>query len=465
MKNLFPIVAAAIIIGSTSISSRAQEANTETTVNPHKGAIVHSSDQPRHDQNYRPTKKKRPQWLSEETTVLIIGNHTADEMIIKENAKALFRKTHPQEYQVVGMPRFMITDKKAKATFAIGGFVNFRTAYDLGGIMNPTTDFVPYSIPMVGDALNSERLLMSANTSRLYFRTVISTRNGGPLEGYIEVDFRGPGNSLRLRQAYIKYYGFKIGQAVTTFSDPNGSFNTIDFEGPNGYTYGRNLMIQYTHNWTNGVGVGIAVEYPVVNATYGLASNAVYQRVPDIPAYVQYSWGKYGSHIRASGVLRNMFYANKIRNVNTDQLGWGAQLSGSFGIAGLVTLYGQMLYGEGITPYISDLQDTHFDMMPNPHSPGAEFATPMMGWLAGAQFNITKKIPLTVGYSQVKMFDPKGAMMPNDYNIGQYIVANIFYKFNKSWKVGVEYLYGTRTNFNGNFAQTHRIQSSVQLNF
>lgn len=435
MKNLIPLVAAALVLGSTSIDASAQK-----------------------------QKKERPKWLDEETTVFIIGNPNANELIIKQQAIDLFQRTHPQEYQGVGMPRFMITDKKAKATFAIGGFVNFRAAYDLGGIMSGTVDFVPYAIPMMQNPLNNERLLMSASTSRLYFRTVIDTK-GGPLEGYIETDFRGAGNNLRLRQAYIKYYGFKIGQAVTTFSDPNGAFNTIDFEGPNGYTYGRNLMVQYTHEWKNGLGVGIAMEYPVVNATYGSGSSAVYQRVPDIPAYLQYSWGKYGSHIRASGIIRNMFYANNIQNSNGDQLGWGAQLSGSLGIGGVVNFYGQFLYGEGITPYIEDLQGTPYDMMPNPTNPGAEFATPMMGWLAGAQFNITKRIPLTVGYSQVTMFDKYNSMAPTDYHIGQYVVGNIFYKINRTWKVGMEYLYGTRINFNGDFASTHRLQAAVQLNF
>lgn len=457
MKTIITVVAVAMTLGSTSIKSQAQP-RTEANVYPHHVQAAQNNKDP------QSRKKQRPAWLDQETTVFILGNPTGDELIIKERAMNLFQKTQPNEYQGVGMPRFMITDRKARATFAIGGFINLRTAYDVRGIMSPTVDFVPYQIPMTNNPLNGERFLMSANTSRLYFRTVIDTK-GGPLEGYVETDFRGAGNSLRLRQAYIKYYGFKLGQAVTTFSDPNGSFNTIDFEGPNGYTYGRNLMVQYTHEWRNGFGVGLAMEYPVVSATYAGGASAVYQRVPDVPAYLQYSWGKFGSHIRASGIIRNMFYANNIQGVNGDQLGWGAQLSGSLGIGGVVKFYGQFLYGEGITPYIADLQGTPYDMMPNPAAPGTELSTPMMGWLAGLQFNLTKRMPLTIGYSQVTMFDKEGMMAPTDYNIGQYVVGNLFYKVNRTFKVGVEYLYGTRTNFNGDFAASHRIQTMVQLNF
>lgn len=406
-------------------------------------------------------KKPRPEWLDETTTVFVLGNAGENELVIKESALEYFRKNHRTGFQTEKMPRFLITDKSAKAVFAIGGFVDFRTAYDFNNVMN-NVDFVPYDITMRSTSTNNQRLLMDASTSRLYFKTVVKTKNG-PLEGFVSTDFRGAGNTLRLREAYVSYIGFTLGQTTTTFADLNASFNTIDFQGPNGYTYGRNLLARYEHKWKNGISAALALEYPNVSATYGLNNSAIYQRVPDIPAYVQYAWK--GGHIRASGIIRNMFYLNEVKKVDLDAIGWGAQLSGSFDIGKVVTLYGDVVYGKGITPYIQDLQGVGMDLMSNPMGAGQMSSVETMSWLVGAQFNITSRLPLTVGYSQVSLFDKNSLLTSSDYKIGQYVVANMFYNISRYWNVGVEYLYGARTDAGGSFGQSHRIQAAVQFNF
>lgn len=407
-------------------------------------------------------KKPRKSWLDETTTVFVIGGNRSHDSV-KDQARRYFFRSQRPGFRQVDMPRFVITDSKAKAAFAIGGFVNFRTAYDFNEVL-PNLDFVTYDIPTTSTNRGSQRVLMDASTSRLYFKTIVATKKG-PLVGYIETDFRGQGNSLRLREAYVSFMGFTLGQTVTTFNDPQASFNTIDFEGPNAYTYGRNLMIQYRYGFKNGISVGVAAEYPVVSATYGSASAGIYQRVPDIPAYVQYAWNEGKSHIRASGILRNMFYRDNASMVDMDGLGWGAQLSGVFAIGKRVNLYGQALYGKGITPYIQDLQGSGLDIVPNMMNNGRMSSPAAMAWLIGGQINVIPKLPVTLGYSQVTLFDNNNMMQGSDYRIGQYVVANVFYNISRTWNVGIEYLYGTRINFDGAMGHSNRIQAAVQFNF
>lgn len=399
---------------------------------------------------------------AQNTTVMVIGDNAADDAI-KESVREYFVATYEPGFQQVKAPKFLITDKSTKAAFTIGGFVNFRTAYDFNQVLD-NLDFVTYQIPMVGSSINNQRVLMDGSTSRLYFKTVVSTRNG-PLVGYIETDFRGPGNSLRLREAYVSYYGFTLGQTTSTFCDLGASFNTIDFEGPNAYTYGRNLMVQYKYKASSGFSFAVAAEYPVVSATYGNLNKPAYQRMPDIPAYVQYAWSGGASHIRASGIVRNMSYLDQRESQLMDKTGWGAQLSGTFKVGSLLQLYGQALYGEGITPYIQDLQGVGLDLVPNHTGSGDMQTVAAMAWLAGAQINITRKMPLTVGYSQVTLFDNHGDLSSSDYRIGQYLATNLFYNFSPLWSVGVEYLYGTRINFSGQTGAANRVQACIQLNF
>lgn len=398
----------------------------------------------------------------DQTSVIVIGDPMNE--TVKIQATEYFSKTLRQGPQQVKMPKFLITDKKSRAVFAIGGFVNFRTAYDINDVVD-NIDFVTYDIPMVSTPSNAQRLLMDASTSRLYFKSLIMTGTDKPIEAYIETDFRGPGNSLRLREAYVSWNGLTAGQTVTTFCDLAASFNTIDFEGPNGYTYGRNLMLQYKHGWDNGLSLGIALEYPAVSATTGTKAYIIPQRVPDIPAYVQYAWNKGASHIRASGIIRNMFYRNDVDNVTEDCIGWGAQLSGVFSISKNITAYGQFLYGQGITPYIQDLAGNGLDMIPDMNISGKLQPTVVTSWLVGAQFNLTSKMPLTIGYSQVLLDNKNSAYVPGQYKLSQYIVGNMFYNFNRMLSVGVEYLYGTRYDENDAFGRANRIQAAVQLNF
>lgn len=401
-------------------------------------------------------------WKLDDTYVVVLGD--PDNEQVKVKAIKYFQQTLRKRHQQVGMPKFLITDKKNKAVFTIGGFVNFRTAYDMNNVVD-NIDFVTYKIPMSSTPSNMQRLLMDASTSRLYFKSLIATPSGKPIETYIETDFRGVGNSLRLREAYIAWNGLTVGQTVTTFCDLGASFNTIDFEGPNAYTYGRNMMVQYKKHWDNGWGVGVAAEYPVVSATTGSYAAMIPQRVPDIPAYVQYSWDKGESHIRLSGIVRTMFYEDKVTANVENTFGWGAQVSGAIQLAKPLTLYGQFLIGESIAPYVQDLAGYGYDLLPSQMVDG-KLRTPMTSaWLAGMQYNITPKMPITLGYSQVLMMDKYGCQTASQYKLSQYVVANLFYNFSKSLWVGVEYLYGTRYNYDDAFGKAHRIQLAVQLNF
>lgn len=403
------------------------------------------------------------EFIGGKTTVMVVGGTPEDELV-KVQAIDYFRRTLRPGPQQVGMPSFIITDKNNRASFAVGGFVKFRTAYDFNSEVQ-NLDFVTYDIPMQRTPQNKQRLLMDASTSRLYFKTVINTGTVGPIEAYIETDFRGSGNNLRLREAYVSVGGFLAGQTVTTFCDLAASPNTIDFEGPNAYTYNRNLMIRYSKTFNPHWSIAIAAEFPSLQATTCQNAEVIPQRVPDIPAYVQYAWNQSQSHIRLSGIVRNLSYFDKIKEKTTSSVGYGVSLSGIVKACSFISFTGQVLYGQGLTPYIADLNTAPLDLIPDPEHPGRLTAPPVMSWLASTQMNFTKKLALSLGYSQVHVWNSHGFFNANEYKLSQYVVSNMFYKFNPAIQVGIEYLYGTRINQNNAFAKAHRVQAMVQLNF
>lgn len=466
MKNLHKTVfSLALLLGSTSLLY-AESDNTDgvsTSATMASGAITQDPQYGKSDKKSSKARHYVNEFLGGKTTVMVVGGTPQDELV-KVQAIDYFRRTLRPGPGQVGMPSFIITDKNNRASFAMGGFVKFRTAYDFNGEVQ-NLDFVTYDIPMQRTPQNRQRLLMDASTSRLYFKTVINTTAVGAIEAYVETDFRGAGNNLRLREAYVSVGGFLAGKTVTTFCDLAAAPNTIDFEGPNAYTYNRNLMVRYSKTFNPHWSMAIAAEFPGLQATTGPDAEVIPQRVPDIPAYVQYAWNQGQSHVRVSGIVRNLNYYNKISDKITSSVGYGVSLSGVVRACSFISFTGQALYGQGITPYIADLNTAPLDLIPDPEHPGKLITPPVMSWLIGAQMNFTKKLTMNLGYSQVHVWNRDGFFQANEYKLSQYIVSNMFYKINPAIQVGLEYLYGNRTNQNNAFQKAHRIQAMVQLNF
>ena len=413
--------------------------------------------------------KKHKDHYKKRHNVLIIGADPESDRIWMMKGKIIdtYARTTKDGFQQSGVPNFIISSPSGKAIFGIGGFVNFRTAYNWNNVID-SKDFVTSAIPMTTTTQNKQRLLMDVSTTRLYFKTIINSRFLGPIESYIETDFRGNGTSLHLREAYVAFKGVTLGQTATTFVDLKAAPNTIDFEGPNAYTYSRNLLIRYNFSITPHWDFAIAAEMPDVSATTpGTAAHIIPQRVPDIPLYAQYNWNGGNSHVRASGLLRTMnYYDNTDMNTET-VLGWGAMLTSNIKVHRSICAFGQIVYGEGIENYIQDITGKGYDLVPNPNYSGELQTLPTMGWMVGIKANITKRWQMNGAYSQVQIWNDNSyfAQAPDTYKLSKYIVANLLYNITPSLNVGAEYLYGTRKNANNAMANANCAQMMIQLSF
>lgn len=403
------------------------------------------------------------------STILIIGADPQkdDIWIIKNNAIDIYTKTLKYGFQQSEVPNFIISDRFSNAVFGIGGFVNFRTSYNWNNVIG-SKDFDTYDIPMLGTPKNRQSLLMDASTTRLFFKTILQAGSLGQVEAYIETDFRGRDNVLHLREAYISFLGLTLGQTTTTFADLKASPNTIDFEGPNAFTYKRNLMIRYNYDLNTRWNFAIALEMPNVSATtVEKGAYIIPQQIPDIPLYAQYNWDKGKSHVRASGVFRAMnYYDNTLMSKET-VLGWGAMLSTNIELCPWANFFGQVVYGEGIENYIADLGGNGLDLVPNKSYRGQLQTLPAMGWFAGFQTKFMKDFQMNVTYSQVNVWNKNNyfEQAPDTYKMAQYIVANVFYNILPALEVGVEYLYGTRKNADNVMKHANCAQVMIQFTF
>lgn len=381
-----------------------------------------------------------------------------------------FKETHRCGFQQPHNPQFIFATRNNSFALGIGGMVNLRTSYDFSGAMG-NIDFVPYDIPMSKSYSTRQRVMMDASTSRIFVKAVINSRLLGRVVVFTDMDFRGGAEFSyipRLRTAYVQVKGFTFGRDVTTFCDLAAAPTTVDFQGPNAYNFNFNEMIRYEHSFLHRhLTVGIAAEMPVVNGTYGENFSAIYQRVPDGIAYVQYAWGENrSSHLRVSGVIRDMYLHNNLRGKNTTQLGWGVQLSGHIELGRWVDIYMNGVYGRGITPYIQDLTGSLYDVAYDPSNPKRMQTMPMWSWQAAAQINLVPgRCWLAGGYSEVHLEKHNGYLADNQYNVGTYIFGNAFCKVTNNLTIALEYLHGSRKDMNGMKNAANRVSLMAQYNF
>lgn len=385
------------------------------------------------------------------------------------NAVQDYAETHRKGFQQVEKPQFVFASKNNKFSFSFGGYINLRAGYDFMGSVD-NIDFIPYDIPVPGNYDSKQKLMMDATTSRLFVKAIANTRALGRVVVFVDSDFRGGAEGSytpRIRSAYVSFLGFTFGRDVTTFCDLSAAPTTIDFQGPNAYNFNFATMIRYQYAFADDhLSFGLAAELPNVSGTYGESFATLRQRVPDFPMYFQYAWGAgRDSHIRASGVLRNMYLHNLTTGNNTSLFGWGVQFSGSIKCCDWFRLFMNGVYGKGITPYIQDLTGSGLDFTPNPQNPDQIQTMPMWGWQAAGQVNFTRRLWLSGGYSTVHVEKNHGFYSTDEYKQGQYIFGNVFYAITPRCKVAAEYLRGTRENMNSEMNHANRINVMVQYNF
>ena len=361
------------------------------------------------------------------------------------------------------------TSPNQRFTFSFGGSLIVRGSYDFKGVVN-SIDFIPYEIPVPGNYATRQKISMDASTSHIIMKAVARSPKLGPVTITIDADFRGgaPGSyTPRIRTAHVSALGFTLGRDVTTFCDLQAAPTTIDFQCPNAYNFDFATVLRYEVDFArNHMRFGLACELPRVSGTYNDSFAPIPQRMPDFPFYLLYAWGPdRSSHIRTTGIVRNLYLHNLRTGNNTSRLGWGAQLSGTIRMGRPLRLFFNGVYGRGITPYILDLIGSGLDFAPDPANPDRMRTIPTWGGQAALQADLSKRLSVTGGYSTVRVEHENGPLPADRYRQGQYIFCNIFCTLTPLCRVAAEYLHGTRRNMDGAAGAANRVSLQVQYNF
>jgi hypothetical protein len=365
------------------------------------------------------------------------------------------------------------------------GFVMVDAIHDFQRI-DPDWDdaFRPSKIPtdegqFGGDGQSS----VSVKQSRFGIKGSMPTGEGNtPLTFKFDFDLFGTGDNagqttFRLQNAYGEWGSLLAGQTDSLFMDIDVFPNTIDYWGPPGMVFYRNVQIRWTPFRTDNSHFAIAIERPGndvdagnVRLIEGFEDAEVQndEELPDLTA--QWRIGGDWGHFQAGGILRRVGF--EFRATPDDEfrdgheMGWGINLGSAISTFGDDMLRLQVVYGEGIASYMND---GGMDLAPQLDSPAPDLrvsaeVVPLTGVVAYYDHYWSDKWSSSIGYSYTEV-DNTNFQDPGAFHRGDYASVNLLTYPGENLMMGVELMWGEREDNNDATGDDTRIQFSVKYSF
>ena len=386
---------------------------------------------------------------------------------------------------VAGTPAQAPAETKAgESTLDVYGFAMLDSGYEFGqtdpnwfDVMRPTklasspNEFAP-----------NGHAYFSVRQSRFGVKSSTPTRFGD-LKTIFEFELFGTGvdagqTTFRLRHAYGELGQFGAGQTWSPFMDIDVFPNSIEYWGPNGMVFFRNVQVR----WMPIQGrsrVTIALERPGASADQG-----VYQdRIELQGVKPKFAWPDLSGHARLGGdwgyvqlaaIVRSIKWvdtsasnASKNINLSGSAVGWGVSLSSNLNFGKKDVGKFEVIYGKGVQNYMNDApQDIGIkNNFSNPHQPILGMPLPVLGVVAFLDHTWSSRFTSSAGYSMVNITNSDG-QSPNAFHQGHYALGNLLFTPAKNVMVGGEFQYGRRVNFSDGFnVNDYRLQFSFKYNW
>jgi len=318
----------------------------------------------------------------------------------------------------------------------------------------------------------------SVRQSRLGVKANIPTALGD-LKTTFEFELYGTGvdagqTTFRLRHAYGELGKFGAGQTWSPFMDIDVFPNSLEYWGPAGMVFFRNIQVRYMPIQGD-TRLTIALERPGASADQGVYAGRIELQdvkpkfpLPDLSA--EYRYGQKWGYVEIAGIVRRIEWEDQ----GTDQFdltgnatGWGVNLSSNlkFGAKDVVRLQG--MYGEGVENYMNDAPaDVGIEnQLGNATAPVKGVALPVTGVVAFLDHTWNDKFTTAIGYSMVDI-DNSNASAPDQFKRGQYALGNLLYSPVSGVTTGVEFQWGNRENVGNDFkADIFKVQFSFKYAF
>jgi DcaP outer membrane protein len=370
---------------------------------------------------------------------------------------------------------------KGESTFQIYGFAMLDAGYqfkqnhpDWFDVIRPTklpaspNEFAPNGKTYFG--VRQSRLGVKASTPTKY----------GELKTQFEFELFGTGvdagqTTFRLRHAYGELGHFGAGQTWSPFMDIDVFPNSLEYWGPNGMVFFRNVQFRWMPLQGRN-SVTLALERPGASGDQGQFADRIELQgikpkfdLPDFSGNVRFTrdWG----YFQAAGMIRRIKWVDTINDavdLDGSEIGAGLNFTSNVKFTPNDTGRFAFVFGQGIQNYMNDAPvDIGIELTPggDPRRPIKGVALPMWSMVAFLDHNWNKRFSTAVGYSFMDI-DNSNGQTPDAYHRGHYGLANLLFYPVENAMVGGEFQWGRRENFLDGFkSDDFRIQFSFKYNF
>jgi hypothetical protein len=338
----------------------------------------------------------------------------------------------------------------------------------------------PTKLPAFEDEFGADgNTFFGVRQTRFGVKTLTPTSRGD-FKTQFEWELFGTGvdagqTTIRLRHAYGELGKVGAGQYWSPFMDIDVFPNSIEYWGPNGMVFFRNVQIRYMPIQGD-TRMTIALERPGASADLGdygdriaLAGVDPHFPLPDLSA--EYRVGRDWGYVELAGILRRIEWEDTPDTLNLDlsgdATGWGLSLSSNIKFAESNTARLQVVYGEGVQNYMNDAPvDIGIELNPGSTvTPIQGVALPLLGVVAFLDHTWNESFTSSVGYSMLDI-DNSDGQPASAFSRGHYALGNLLYYPVENVMTGVELQYGKRENFEDDFtSDDFKVQVSFRYNF
>jgi hypothetical protein len=368
----------------------------------------------------------------------------------------------------------------AKPTFDIYGFAMLDIGHNFTQIHPDWYDTLrvtklPSKEKEFGENNNT---FAGVRQSRLGFKSSTPT-DYGDLKTIFEFELFGTGvdsgqTTFRLRHAWGELGPWGAGQYWSPFTDPDAFPNSLEYWGPTGLAWYRNVQVRWTPVSDAHNSLMIALERPGASGDAGVFADRIELQnvkprfpIPDFSAAYKMTtgWG----YLRVAGQLRYIKWDDVLDDqfdLSGSATGWGVNLTSNINAGKKDVLRLALVSGAGIQNAMNDSPvDIGVEKQPgNTVSPVTGKAIPIVGISAFVDHSWNKSTTTAVGYSMQDNGNTDG-QAATAFDIGHYALGNVLYSPAPNAMIGGELQWGRRVNADGFHSNGLKLQFSFKYNF
>src|ERR1051325_2471422 len=381
----------------------------------------------------------------------------------------------------IAEPSKAATHKTGGSTFEVYGFAMLDMGYQFKSNHPDWFDVIrPTKLPSFKGEFDPDgKTYFGVRQTRLGVRSSTPTQYGA-LKTPFEFELFGAGadagqTPFRLRHAYGELGQFGAGQTWSPFMDIDVFPNSLEYWGPNGMVFFRNLQFRWMPLKGRNA-VTIAVERPGASGDQGRFEDRIELQgirpkfdLPDLSGNVRFTrnWG----YFQAAGMLRRIKWVDTLDDgfdLGGTEVGAGMNLTSNLKFTPNDTGRFAFVFGQGIQNYMNDAPvDVGIELTPggDPRRPIKGVALPMWSMVAFLDHNWNKRFSTAIGYSFMDI-DNSNGQAADAFHRGHYGLGNLLFYPTDNVMIGGELQWGRRENFLDGFkSDDFRIQFSFRYNF